>query len=246
MVDNNNCCCFCFDARQGVIIIGILMWIGLCIEALDMCILISASMSTHVYYFWYALPSFFTYLYLGILFCRVRANENTPNDIKTRKHFAKQYLFVGVFVNGALSVVAYIGAYTQLSNFCSSQSESTTPEDCNVLLTAVSFTVSMAFQIYFAHVCKLYANLPNRAANQHQPNPNQHQQIQYVNPTQPSYPPHTQGNQGLYVQPGQQVPIAYQSIPTGVAVYPEQQQYQVTADGTTAAVQPPSILQPVY
>ena len=132
MVDNKNCCCFCFDARTGVTIIGFLMWIGLCIEAIDMCVLISVAMNTHVYYFWYALPSFFSYLILGIYFCKVKANENKPNDFKTRKQFAKLYLIIGVFVNGGLSIVAYFGAYTQLKNFCDRASHdettSVTPE----------------------------------------------------------------------------------------------------------------------
>ena len=93
-----------------------------------------------------------------------------------------------------------------------------------------NFFISVLIQIYFAHVCKLYANLadpanPNAPVQQDLMNGGQQAQYQ-------AYPAPAAGP--YYVQPGQAAPVAYQATT----------QYQMTADGTTET--PYTAAPPVY
>ena len=102
MDNNKDCCCFCFTARTGVIIIGVLMSIGCVFYLGDLAFLLFAETNTPgtaVLLPWQYIPAGIIQFILAIKFCQVMANERKPKDWETRKSFAKWYLILGVFVN---------------------------------------------------------------------------------------------------------------------------------------------------
>ena len=164
-MDPKNCCCFCFNARSGVMIIGGLLWMGLIATSIELSWLIYFSISENIaFYNWFWIPSLLVLLILGIMFCRVLSNENKDRDWETRKSFAKWYLVLACFVSPILSIATFIVGWIQFSNWCFLHG-SEDNYNCNSLLLTYNFSFwnnmfwTVVIQAYFAHVCRLYANL---------------------------------------------------------------------------------------
>ena len=84
--DRNDCCCVLFTARQGVMIIGCLLWIGLLFSAISIGWMIILQVEYgNIFYSWYIVPNVIVYLILGIMFCKLRSAEGTERDYKVRK-----------------------------------------------------------------------------------------------------------------------------------------------------------------
>ena len=137
-------------------------------------------------------------LILAIKFCKVVANEHKENDWATRKSFARTYFIIGVVVSGILQVLALVAALFTFKSQCMAQGN--TQNQCDVIIGAVVYSwsiglfLSLAWNCYLTHVCKLYAALADPA--------NQRQQ---VNPASANY----HGTDQAYAQQ----PQAYQPLP---------------------------------
>ena len=117
--DDKNCCCFCFDARTGVMIIGALLWIGVIAFGIQCSWLVFLALNdATTYYTWYTIPAVLIDLYLAILFIKVVQNEHKENDWETRKKFAEQYMKIGVILNGILMLLCGIAGGIQFSFWC--------------------------------------------------------------------------------------------------------------------------------
>ncbi len=128
-MDQDNCCCFCFDARTGVMIIGTLLWIGLIGNAIVLSILIVAATQTDAapLYSWYYIPQMIVMLILAAKFCKVVSSERTEHDFKQRMSFARLYLIM-VFVQLGLGIGAWVGGQAQFSDYC--KTSGNTPAQC--------------------------------------------------------------------------------------------------------------------
>ena len=107
--NDKDCCCFCFDARTGVMIIGVFLWISVCLLGFQGFWFVAAVFNSDgIFYTWYWIPAVFIILYLAILFLRVVQNEHKEHDYETRKKFARAYLVFGVIINGACQLACMI------------------------------------------------------------------------------------------------------------------------------------------
>ena len=216
--DDKNCCCFCFDARTGVMIIGILLWIGVLGCAFQGFWFAAAVFNSDgVFYYWYIIPAVIINLYLAILFVKVMQNENKENDHETRTKFARAYLVFGVFVNGAAQLCCMVLGWIQFSIWCNAQDYGPY-YNCGTYIASyqysfwVNFVWTVLLQLYFAHVCKLFANLidpQNPHTVQHMPDG---QQVTYAADGTAYQQPPPQP-QMAYQAPAQQSAYAYQPAP---------------------------------
>ena len=118
--DPRDCCCVIFTAKQGVTIIGWLLWIGLALSCISIfgLVMVTLESDVSVFYNWYILPNIIVCLILGIQFCNLRSAEGTERDYEARKNFAKCYLVLGVFVMAGLYVGSFIAGIVQLNAWC--------------------------------------------------------------------------------------------------------------------------------
>ena len=119
-MDNKDCCCFCFSARTGVMIIGAFLWIGLFFYCIDFALGYPTQPEVTGVTPWQYLVGGICNLILAIKFCHVVSNEHKPRDFAIRKAFARAMLIIGVFVNGALSIFAMIAAILTFKSQCES------------------------------------------------------------------------------------------------------------------------------
>ena len=211
-MDHNDCCCFCFSARTGVMIIGALLWIGFVFEAIFFGLLTAAAVDSENPIPFQDIPNLVISLILGIYFCCVVGNENKENDWATRIKFAKVFLWLAVIVDAILQCVGFSIAWIVTVTICEDNGGSS--EECNAVMFAfippfvIGLLINIGFGLYFHHVCKLYAaqadpayitsrevpkSAPAGAAGQH------YQQM----PMQPGQPQMYGQPQMMYGQPGQ-------------------------------------------
>ena len=178
-MNNRDCCCLCFDARSGVMIIGALLWMSFISANISLSVQIFYAIDGATpFFFWFYIPSILINLLLGIMFCKVVSAYQKENDWGTRKKFARMYLVWGVFANALLSICAFVAGWIQFSNFCWDQPGNM---HCSAVLWEynwwfwTSFTWTIVIQAYFAHVCKLYAELAD-PLNRNHADPHMHQQ----------------------------------------------------------------------
>ena len=91
-MDYKDCCCFCFSARTGFFIIGVLIIIRFFAE-----IVISIYHSARFgYVYWYVLPGMIFDIVMTMAFLKVRNNEGSHKDLESRDRFMKLYLILYV------------------------------------------------------------------------------------------------------------------------------------------------------
>merc|ERR1712226_1039005 len=158
-MNQNDCCCFCFTARTGVMIIGTLMWIGFFFYIIDM---------SYVAFVYYSTPDAIGVvpwqygiagvcnLILAIKFCRVVRGEHREGDWERRKNFAKSFFIINVIIAGILSVIAMVVIFLTFQGQCVDQGND--PEACHFALSvatyswSISLAISICWQLYLAHV----------------------------------------------------------------------------------------------
>ena len=165
-------------------IIGGLLWIGLIFECGRIGWLLMNNEDGDFYQY-YLFPQAVIQLVLGIMFCRLMSAENTERDWDTRKTFARMYLILGVIVNGVLSITGFVIGYVLVNNYCDEQIKENPQHEADIQAICdgakstymyafwVSFGLEMLFEVYFAYVCKQWADqadpeyIPTTAAGQH-------------------------------------------------------------------------------
>lgn len=89
-----DCCCFCFSARTGLLIIGAFLMFDL-LAKFGTCIYFTISWD---YLYWYEFPMIILTVILVLKFRQVLKNEYWQNDYETREEFYKMYLVLCVIV----------------------------------------------------------------------------------------------------------------------------------------------------
>ena len=158
----NNCCCCCFTVKTGVLLIGILSWIGLVLQFLELGTLITLSqISNDPFYSWWEIARILILLIVCIKFCKVRSSLGTQHDFVARKSFSCFYL-VMVIVDLACDLGSVKSVQRQIDNLCERYSE-TPDQACDDVekIYAIMVWPSLIFHIliklYFYHICRLYA-----------------------------------------------------------------------------------------
>ena len=162
-MNHKDCCCFCFSARTGVMIIGTLLIIGCVfywIEFAWISYLTASNPDSQVIPYQYVVGGI-CQLILAIRFCKVLAHEHKEDDWAYRKGFARSFFFIGVILQGILSVIALVTSLLVFKSQCTA--EDVDEQACSAAIAAVAYTwsiglaLSIAWNCYLAHVCKLYA-----------------------------------------------------------------------------------------
>ena len=80
--------------------IGALQWICfIYITCATIFLILYCEIVDQPYYYWWLIPGVLSNLVLGLIFNKVRRNENGTSDYETRLLFYKTYLILGVIVN---------------------------------------------------------------------------------------------------------------------------------------------------
>ena len=120
-MDHKDCCCFCFSARTGVMIIGTLLIIGCVFQFIDFAYifyLVQANPDVLQVSPWQYIVGGICNLILAIKFCKVVSNEHKENDWATRKSFARTFFIIGVVISGILQVIAVVAAIFTFKSQC--------------------------------------------------------------------------------------------------------------------------------
>ena len=97
----NNCCCFCFNAKTGVKLIGTLTWLNF-LGSLLACVWLYIGFDDGQWK--YYLASIFTYLIVVCVYSSLNKYEGSIQDFRKRTRFWRNYLIWIVICHSIVSI----------------------------------------------------------------------------------------------------------------------------------------------
>ena len=161
MPANNDCCCFCFSSKSGVIIIGVLAVISFFVTLME----------TIAYQdiYWVFLPLTISYFIVTMNFIRLMTTHGTVNDVITRYRLFYSYLVNVVILCNVWSLICrLVWPQAYLEEICNHDDKCIDDQkDLNTVpvIIALQFP-NILIQAYFCSVIKLYADKGRQERNQ--------------------------------------------------------------------------------